>query len=53
MQNFEHNLTSMRDECNCLVVRTFFSFALLGNWDEDWPFPVLWPLLGFSNLLTY
>jgi len=27
--------------------------ALLWDWDENWPFPVLWPLLSFSNLLTY
>ena len=47
-----HNLTSMRDEGSCLVFWTFFSTALLGNWDKDWPFPVLWPLLGFPNLLT-
>ena len=53
MQDFEHNLTSMGDECNCLVVLTFFCTAHLGNLDEDWPFPVLWPLLGFPNLLIY
>ena len=52
MQDFEHNLTSMGDECNCLVVWTFVISALLGNWDEDWPFPVLWPLLGLPDLLT-
>ena len=52
MQNIEHNLTSMGDECNCPVVWTFLSTALLGNWNEDWPFPVLWPLLSFPNLLT-
>ena len=34
MQDFKHNLTSMGDECNCLMVRTFFSTTLLGNWDE-------------------
>ena len=51
--DFEHNLTSVEDECNCPVLWTFFSIALLGNWGEDWPFPVLWPLLGFPNLLTY
>ena len=45
MQEFEYNLTSMGDDCNCLVVWTFFSTALLGNWDEDWTFAVLWPLL--------
>ena len=44
---------SMRDECNCPVVWTFFSTATLGNWDEDWPFPVPWPLLGFPDFLTY
>ena len=38
MRDFKHNLTSMGDECNCLVVWTFFSTALLGNWDEDWHF---------------
>ena len=35
MQDFKHNLTSMGDECNCLMVRTFFSTTLLGRWDED------------------
>ena len=35
MQNFEHNLTSIGDECNCLMVKTLFSTTLLGNWDED------------------
>ena len=30
----------MGSECKCLVVWTFFSTTLLGNWDEDWPFPV-------------
>ena len=53
LKDFEHNLTSMGDECNCLEVSTFFSTVLLGNWDEDWPFPVMWPLLSFPNLLTY
>ena len=35
MQDFKHDLTSMGDECNCPMVRTFFSTILLGNWDED------------------
>ena len=35
MQDFKHDLTSMGDECNCLVVSTFFDPTLLGNWDED------------------
>ena len=31
--NFEDNLTSMGDEYSCLVVWTFFTTALLGNWE--------------------
>ena len=30
----------------------FFGIALLWDWNENWPFPVLWPLLSVSNLLT-
>ena len=46
MQDLKHDLTRMGDECNCLVVNSFFGNTLLGNWDENWSFPVLWPLLG-------
>ena len=46
-------LASMWNECNCAVVSTFFGIALLWDWDENWPFPVLWPLLSFPNLLAY
>ena len=35
MQDFKHDLTSMRNECNCPMVSTFFSTTLLGNWDEN------------------
>ena len=31
----------------------FFGTAFLWNWNENWPFPVLWPLLSFPNLLAY
>ena len=41
------------DECNCAVVWTFFGIAFLLDWNENWPFPVLWPLLSFPNLLAY
>ena len=47
------NLTSIGTECSCVVIWTFFSTHFLGNWDEDWSFPVLWPLPSFPNLLTY
>ena len=53
LKNFEHNLTSMWNECNCMVVWRFFGITLLWYWNENWSFPVLWPLLSFPNLLTY
>ena len=46
-------LTSVWDECKCAVVWAFFCIAFLWNWKESWPFPVLWPLLSFPNLLLY
>ena len=52
MQDFKHDLTGMGDDCNCPMVSTFFGTTLLGNWNEDSPFPVLWPLLGLPDLLT-
>ena len=53
LKDFEHYLAIMWNECNCMVVWTFFGTALLWDWNENWPFPVLWPLLSFPNLLTY
>ena len=51
--NFEHYFTSEWNECNCTVVWAFFVIAFLWDWNENWPFPVLWPLLSFPNLLAY
>ena len=53
LENFEHHFVSLWDECNCVVVWTFFGIALLWGWNENWPFPVLLPLLSFPNLLAY
>ena len=53
LKDFEHNLASMWNAYKCTVVWTLFGIALLWNWNENWPFPVLWPLLSFPNLLTY
>ena len=53
LENFEHYFTSVCDECNCAVVWTFFGIAFLWDWNENGPFPVLWPLLSFPNLLAY
>ena len=53
LENFEHYFTSMWDECNCAVVWTFFGIAFLWHCYENWPFPVMWLLLSFPNLLAY
>ena len=42
----------MWEECNCVVVWAFFGIVYLWDWNENWPFPVLWPLLSFPNLLV-
>ena len=57
LDNFEHYITSVWDECSCTVVWAFFRIAFLWDWYENWPSdqwpPVLWPLLNFPNLLAY
>ena len=41
LKDFEHYLPSMWNECNCEVIGTFFVIALLWDWNENGPFPVL------------
>ena len=53
LENFEHYFAHMCSECNCATVWTFFDITLLWDWNENWPFPVLWPLLSFPNMLAY
>ena len=53
LENFEHYFTSVWNDCNCVVVWGFFSIVFLWDWNENWPFPVLWLLLHFPNLLAY
>ena len=53
LENFEHQFASMWDECNCVIAWTFFGTSFLWDWNENWPFPVLWPLLSFPNLRAY
>ena len=52
LENFEHHFASVWDECNCVVVWAFFDIALLWDWNENWPFPALWPLLSFPSMLV-
>ena len=53
LKDFKHNLTSMWNECNFTIVWKFFGIAFLWDWNGNWHFPVLWPLLSFPNLLAY
>ena len=53
LENFEHYFASVWNECSCAIVWTFFCIAFLWDWNENWPFPVLWLLLSFPNLLAY
>ena len=53
LKDLEHDLASMWNECNCAVVWALFGIDLLWDWNENWPFPVLLPLLSFPNLLAY
>ena len=52
LENFQHYFASVWDECNCAVVWTVFGIAFLWDWNENWSLSVLWPLLGFPNLLA-
>ena len=53
LENFEDYFTSLWDECNCVVVWAFFSIAFLWDWNENWPFSVLWPRLSFPYWMAY
>ena len=53
LKNFEHYLASMWNECNCMIVWTFFGIALLWGWNVNWCFPILRRLLSFPSLLAH
>ena len=38
LENFQHCFASTWDECNCVVVWTFFGIAFLWDWNENWLF---------------
>ena len=55
LENFKHYFASVWNECNCTIVWAFFVIPFLWDWNENWPFPVLWPLLSywaFAGLLS-
>ena len=53
LENSEHYFPSLWNVCNCVVLWTFFGIVFLYDWNENWPFPVLWSLLSFPNFVTY
>ena len=53
VENFEHYFTRVWDECNCAVVLAFFVIAFLWDWNENWPFPILWPRSGVAAKRSY
>ena len=48
LENFGHYFASVWDECNSTVVWTFFDIILAWYWNENRPFPVLWPCWVFQ-----
>jgi len=54
LENFDHYFISVWDECNCVVVWTFF-ITFLWDWNENWPFssPVATPEFSrFAGILS-
>ena len=39
LENFDHYFTSVWNECNCVVVWTFFGIVFHKYWNENWSFP--------------
>ena len=35
LENFEQHFANVRDECNCVVIRTFLGIAFLWDWNEN------------------
>ena len=38
LENFEHYLANMWDECNCVILWDHFGTTFLWDWSENWPF---------------
>ena len=53
LENLKYYFTGVWDEGNCVAVWAFFGIAFLWDWNKNWPFPVLWPLLSFPYFLAY
>ena len=49
LENFEHYFASIWDECNCVVVWTFFGIALIWDLNDRWFFSSLVATAEFSK----
>ena len=54
LKDFEYDLASVWNQCNCTVVWATFGIAFLWDWNENWTFPgiflvVLWLRLCAPN----
>ena len=47
------SITLVACEMSTIVWCLNILWHCLWDWNENWPFPVLWPLLNFPNLLAY
>ena len=48
------SITLLACEMNAIVWSlNILCIAFLWDWNENWPFPILWPLLSFPNWLAY
>ena len=52
LKDFEHDLASVWNACNCVVVWTYFGIALLWDWNENWPFAFPYMTTGKTIALT-
>ena len=53
LENFEHYFASIWDKVQLHSSWNVPWHCLSLRWNKNWPFPVLWPLLSFPNLLAY
>ena len=52
LENLEHYFASKWDECNRAVVWTYFGITFLWDWNENWFFAVLRPLLFSTSAVS-
>ena len=51
--NMKHVFQREKSFGLCTHLVTSRCLVFLWDWNENWPFPVLWPLLSFPYLLAY